>query len=124
MAGVWLPFKELASVVTSAVLYKQSDFYYTLEAVLKKHKPDFISLLQNPVRKKWEGGLEGEMEREGGVRREREGMEGDKEERGRERELEELKETRVGGRGRESYVHVQLRNTRHSAVSLVLYPRP
>ena len=122
MAGVWLPFKELASVVTSAVLYKQSDFYYTLEAVLKKHKPDFISLLQNPVRKKWEGGLEGEMEREGGMRRERGGLEGDKEERGRERELEELKETRVGGRGRESYAHV--RNTRHSAVSLVLYPRP
>ena len=73
MTGVWLPFKELASVVTSAVLHKQSDFYYTLEAVLKKHKPDFISLLQNPVRKKWEGGggLEGEMEREGGMRRER-----------------------------------------------------
>ena len=56
MAGVWLPFKELASVVTSAILHKQSDSYYTLEAILKKHKPDFISLLQNPVRKEWEGG--------------------------------------------------------------------
>ena len=56
MAGVWLPFKELASVVTSAILDKQSDSYYTLEAILKKHKPDFISLLQNPVRKEWEGG--------------------------------------------------------------------
>ena len=56
MAGVWLPFKELANIVTSAILHKQSDSYYTLEATLKKHKPDFISLLQNPVRKELEGG--------------------------------------------------------------------
>jgi len=49
MAGVWLPFKELASVISSAILHKKPDTYYTLEAILKKHKPDFISLLQNPV---------------------------------------------------------------------------
>ena len=100
---MWLPFKELASVVTSAVLHKQSDFYYTLEAVLKKHKPDFISLLQNPVRKEWEGemGREGRMrrEREGELRREREGGEG-------------------GRRGKEGCADVQLHNTKHSPVSL------
>ena len=48
--GIWAPFKELASVVNQAVLKKQPDAFYSLEAILKKHKPDFISLLKNPVR--------------------------------------------------------------------------
>ena len=48
-ASLWVPFKELASVVNAAVLMKQPDVHYKLEATLKKHKPDFISLLQNPV---------------------------------------------------------------------------
>ena len=95
MAGVWLPFKELANIVTSAILHKQSDSYYTLEATLKKHKPDFISLLQNPVRKELEGGSEGEMERGEMMRRERERLEGDKKRQGWEK-------------GEEGYAHVQL----------------
>ena len=49
-SGIWAPFKELASVVNAAILKKQPDAFYSLEAILKKHKPDFISLLKNPVR--------------------------------------------------------------------------
>ena len=94
MAGVWLPFKELASIVTSAVLHKQSDLYYTLEAILKKHKPDFISLLQNPVRKEWER----EMGREGGMRRERKRGMGREKKRGmrREKKREMRRERKTG----------------------------
>lgn len=47
--GVWAPYKELASTVNAAILGKEPDAYYALEAMLKKHKPDFISLLNNPV---------------------------------------------------------------------------
>lgn len=47
--GVWAPFKELSTVVHSAIALKQSQSYYQLEGILKKHKPDFISLLKNPV---------------------------------------------------------------------------
>lgn len=49
-AGVWAPFKELAFVVNTAIAQRQSDAFYSLEAILKKHKPDFLSLLRNPVR--------------------------------------------------------------------------
>ena len=48
--GIWAPYKELASVVNHAILKKQPDAFYSLEAILKKHKTDFISLLKNPVR--------------------------------------------------------------------------
>ena len=48
--GIWAPYKELASVVNQAILKKQPDAFYSLEAILKKHKTDFISLLKNPVR--------------------------------------------------------------------------
>lgn len=48
-SGIWAPFKELASVVNQAILKRQSDAFYNLEAILKKHKTDFISLLKNPV---------------------------------------------------------------------------
>ena len=48
--GIWAPFKELASVVNQAILKKQPEAFYSLEAILKKHKTDFISLLKNPVR--------------------------------------------------------------------------
>lgn len=47
--GVWAPYKELAGVVNSAIMNQQPDAYYALEAILKKHKPDFVSLLKNPV---------------------------------------------------------------------------
>ena len=47
--GVWAPFKELASVVHTAIAQRQSEAFYSLETILKKHKPDFLSLLKNPV---------------------------------------------------------------------------
>ncbi len=50
MSGMWAPFKELVSIVNAAVQRKEQDVYYHLQAELTKHKPDFISLLKNPVR--------------------------------------------------------------------------
>ena len=47
--GIWAPYKELASVINQAISKKQADAFYSLEAILKKHKTDFISLLKNPV---------------------------------------------------------------------------
>ena len=47
--GIWAPFKEVVRVVNDAILRKEPSAYYKLEAELKKHKPDFISLLKNPV---------------------------------------------------------------------------
>lgn len=50
MSGsVWAPFKELGRVVNAAILKKDPNAYYNLETELKKHKPDFLSLLKNPV---------------------------------------------------------------------------
>lgn len=48
--GIWAPFKEVVRVVNDAILRKEPNAYYKLESELKKHKPDFLSLLQNPVR--------------------------------------------------------------------------
>jgi hypothetical protein len=47
--GVWAPFKELVRVVNDAILRKEPSAYFKLESELKKHKPDFLSLLKNPV---------------------------------------------------------------------------
>ena len=47
--GSWAPFKELSNIVNVAVVLKQQDAYFSLEKTLKKHKPDFIALLKNPV---------------------------------------------------------------------------
>ena len=47
--NLWSPFKELYITVNAALSNKLPDAYYELENVLRKHKPDFISLLQNPV---------------------------------------------------------------------------
>ena len=47
--GIWAPFKEVVRVVNDAILRKEPSAYYKLETELKKHKPDFISLLKNPV---------------------------------------------------------------------------
>lgn len=49
--GVWAPYKELFNTVHTAIACKQPQSYYSLEAVLKKHKLDMISLLKNPVSK-------------------------------------------------------------------------
>ena len=48
---MWSPFKELYHVVETALYKKQPDAVHDLEVVLRKHKPDFISLLTNPVSK-------------------------------------------------------------------------
>ena len=48
-AGIWAPFKELATTVNMAIAMKQPQAYYRLESMLKKYKPDFYSLLKNPV---------------------------------------------------------------------------
>ncbi|KAL5475599.1 hypothetical protein EMCRGX_G025430 [Ephydatia muelleri] len=50
MPGLWAPFKELACVITAAIGQKRPEMFYVLDSVLKKHKPDFFSLLQNPAR--------------------------------------------------------------------------
>lgn len=50
MPGLWAPFKELASVIAAAIAQKRPEIFYILDSVLKKHKPDFISLLQNPAK--------------------------------------------------------------------------
>ena len=50
-SGIWKPYKELLSIVERAVYRKRSEFFHDLEVALKKFKPDFISLLKNPVSK-------------------------------------------------------------------------
>ncbi|PIK50510.1 putative nuclear pore complex protein [Apostichopus japonicus] len=47
---LWGPFKELFYVVDSAVSKKNPDAFNDLEAALRRHKPDFVSLLQNPAK--------------------------------------------------------------------------
>lgn len=47
--GMWAPFKEVVRVVNDAILRKEPSAFYKLESELKKHKPDFLSLLKNPV---------------------------------------------------------------------------
>ena len=44
-----MPFKELSHVVRWAISHREPEAYFSLEEVLKKHRPDFTSLLQNPV---------------------------------------------------------------------------
>lgn len=47
--GVWRPYKELQAVVERSLYKKSPEVYHELEVSLKKFKPDFISLLKNPV---------------------------------------------------------------------------
>ncbi|XP_063402892.1 nuclear pore complex protein Nup205-like [Mytilus trossulus] len=47
-AQLWGPYKELERTVDAAVRRKQVDAVHDLEVALKRHKPDFISLLKNP----------------------------------------------------------------------------
>ncbi|CAC5405169.1 NUP205 [Mytilus coruscus] len=47
-AQLWGPYKELERTVDAAVRRKQVDAVHDLEVALKRHKPDFISLLRNP----------------------------------------------------------------------------
>ena len=48
-AQLWGPYKELEKTVDAAIRKKQLDAVHDLEVALKRHKPDFISLLKNPV---------------------------------------------------------------------------
>ena len=48
-ARVWSPYKELHHTIESAIVRKSPDAIQDLEVVLRKHKPDFISLLSTPV---------------------------------------------------------------------------
>ena len=51
-AGGWVPFKELSHVIRWALLNPEREAYFALEEALKKHRPDFTNLLENPVRTK------------------------------------------------------------------------
>ena len=51
--GMWTPFMELVGVINAAILKKEPNAYYSLKEQLKKHKPDFMSLLKNPVSSMW-----------------------------------------------------------------------
>ncbi|XP_078583598.1 nuclear pore complex protein Nup205-like isoform X1 [Branchiostoma floridae x Branchiostoma japonicum] len=50
VARVWGPYKDLYNTVDSAVWKKRLEAYHDLEGALRKHKPDFLSLLQNPAK--------------------------------------------------------------------------
>ncbi|GFN90055.1 nuclear pore complex protein nup205-like [Plakobranchus ocellatus] len=47
-ARVWAPFRELHDVVEMAVTRRVPGAVHDLEVALRKHKPDFISLLKKP----------------------------------------------------------------------------
>lgn len=49
--GAWRPYKELLSIVEKAVYRKRPEVFHELDVALKKYKPDFLSLLKNPVRR-------------------------------------------------------------------------
>ena len=50
-AQVWTPFKELYHTVQYAIQHRQQDAIQDLEMALRRHRTEFIALLQNPVRK-------------------------------------------------------------------------
>jgi hypothetical protein len=47
--GSWRSYKELLSVVESAILKKRPEAYYDLDGVLKRFKSELLSPLRNPV---------------------------------------------------------------------------
>ena len=49
-ASLWGPLKELWETVEGAVWRKQAESVHLLDLQLKKHKPHFLKLFQNPVR--------------------------------------------------------------------------
>ncbi len=46
----WGSMKALGAIVESTVVRKTPGIRHDLEAALRKHKPQFIALLKNPVR--------------------------------------------------------------------------
>lgn len=49
LLGIWRPYKDLLEIVERAVYRKRPEYQHDLEVALKKFKPDFLTLLQNPV---------------------------------------------------------------------------
>ncbi|XP_063785079.1 nuclear pore complex protein Nup205 isoform X2 [Pseudophryne corroboree] len=47
-ASLWGPYKDLWQTVLNALLKRQPEAVHVLDILLKKHKPDFISLFKNP----------------------------------------------------------------------------
>lgn len=50
-ANLWGPLKELWETVEGTILRRQPETVHLLDLQLKKHKPHFLSLFKNPVRK-------------------------------------------------------------------------
>jgi nuclear pore complex protein Nup205 len=50
-ARLWSVYKEISNTVDAAIYKQEPEAVHDLEAVLRRHKPDFLSLLKNPVRK-------------------------------------------------------------------------
>ncbi|XP_074867342.1 nuclear pore complex protein Nup205 [Carettochelys insculpta] len=47
-ASLWGPYKDIWQTVVNAIWKRQPEAIHLLDQVLKKHKPDFISLYRNP----------------------------------------------------------------------------
>ncbi|XP_075458683.1 nuclear pore complex protein Nup205 [Ascaphus truei] len=47
-ASLWGPYKDVWQAVANAIWKRQPEAVHLLDIVLKKHKPDFISLFKNP----------------------------------------------------------------------------
>lgn len=48
-ASLWGPYKDIWHTVVNALWRRQPEAVHLLDMILKKHKPDFISLFKNPV---------------------------------------------------------------------------
>ncbi|XP_069822932.1 nuclear pore complex protein Nup205 [Dendropsophus ebraccatus] len=49
-ASLWGPYKNIWTAVENALLKRQPEAVHVLDLLLKKHKPDFISLFKNPAK--------------------------------------------------------------------------
>ncbi|KAM6437649.1 nuclear pore complex protein Nup205 [Liasis olivaceus] len=47
-ASLWGPYKDIWQAVVNAIWKRQPEAIHLLDQILKKHKPDFISLFRNP----------------------------------------------------------------------------
>ncbi|XP_006125927.2 nuclear pore complex protein Nup205 [Pelodiscus sinensis] len=47
-ASLWGPYKDIWQTVVNAIWKRQPEAIHLLDQILKKHKPDFISLYRNP----------------------------------------------------------------------------
>lgn len=48
-ARLWAPYRALQDVVNAAIHKREAGSIHDLELALRRHKPDFISLLKVPV---------------------------------------------------------------------------